>query len=79
METIIELPTEETVTQLQEMLDTPIENQAASFELALLSNVLQSGMQSLADAGSDEEALEILRQMLKSAFVIGRRHYNQLI
>lgn len=77
METI-ELPSEEAVSQLQQMLETPIENQAASFELVLLSNVLQTGMQSLADADSNDEACEILRQIIKSAFVIGRRHYDYL-
>jgi hypothetical protein len=72
-------PTEAAVLQLQEMLNIPIEDQAASFELILLSNVLQSGMQSLENAESAEETCNILRQMLKSAFVIGRRHVNQLM
>lgn len=68
----------EAVVELQQMLDTPIEDQAGNVELALLSNVLQNGMESLADADSNEEAGEILRQLVKSAFVIGRRQYNQL-
>lgn len=69
----------ETVVELQQMLDTPIENQAGNVELALLSNILQNGMESLADADSNEETREILRQLVKGAFVVGRRHYNQLI
>ena len=72
-------PTEAAVLQLQEMLNIPIEDQAASYEVNLLSNVLQSGLQSLESSESREETCEILRQMLKSAFVIGRRHFNQLV
>ena len=72
-------PTEAAVLQLQEMLKTPIEHQAASYELALLGSVLQNGLHSLENSESGEETLEILRQMLKSAFVIGRRHINQLV
>jgi hypothetical protein len=72
-------PTEAAVLQLQEMLNVPIEDQAASFELILLGNVLQSGLHSLENSESQEEFCQILRQMLKSAFVIGRRHFNQLI
>ncbi|HET7008095.1 MAG TPA: hypothetical protein VFK65_21525 [Candidatus Binatia bacterium] len=72
-------PTEAAVLQLQEMLNIPIEDQAATFELTLLSNVLQSGLHSLENAESAEETCNILRQMLKSAFVIGRRHVNQLM
>ena len=72
-------PTEAAVLQLQEMLNVPIEDQAASFELVLLGNVLQSGLHSLENSESQEEFCQILRQMLKSAFVIGRRHFNQLI
>lgn len=75
----VELPTEEAVSQLQQMLETPIEHQAASFELTLLSSILQSGMQSLSDAENNEEAFEILRQIIKSAFVIGRHHHDQLV
>jgi hypothetical protein len=72
-------PTEAAVLQLQEMLNTPIEHQAASYELTLLGTVLQNGLDSLENSESSEETSEILRQMLKSAFVIGRRHINQLV
>jgi hypothetical protein len=72
-------PTEAAVLQLQEMLNTPIEDQAASYELTLLGTVLQNGLYSLENSESSEETCEILRQMLKSAFVIGRRHINQLV
>jgi len=72
-------PTEAAVLQLQEMLNTPIEDQAASYELTLLGSVLQTGLYSLQNSESGEETCEILRQMLKSAFVIGRRHVKQLI
>lgn len=67
------------VLELQQMLNTPIEDQAASFELALLGIVMENGMQALRDSGSEEETCAALRQMLKSAFVIGRRHVNRLI
>ena len=72
-------PTEAAVLQLQAMLNTPIEDQAASYELVLLGSVLQTGIHSLENSESEEEIGEILRQMLKSAFVIGRRHINQLV
>jgi len=72
-------PTADAVLQLQEMLNIPIEDQAASYELTLLGTVLQNGLQSLENSESSEETGEILRQMLKSAFVIGRRHFNQLV
>ena len=72
-------PTEAAVLQLQEMLNTPIEHQAATYELVLLGSVLQTGLHSLENSESEEEICEILRQMLKSAFVIGRRHINQLV
>ena len=72
-------PTEDAVLQLQEMLNTPIEHQAASYELNLLGSVLQTGLYSLENSESGEETCEILRQMLKSAFVIGRRHIKQLM
>ena len=78
MEQLDEL-SEEAVLQLQAMLNTPIEHQAAQCELVLLSNVLQSGLESLQNCESGDETCEILRQMLKSAFVIGRRHATQLI
>ena len=72
-------PTEAAVLQLQEMLKTPMENQAASYELTLLGTVLQNGLQLLENSETCEETGEILRHMLKSAFVIGRRHINQLV
>jgi hypothetical protein len=72
-------PTEEAVLQLQQMLETPIEDQAAMFELSLLGGVLTNGIDLLNKSESEEETCEILRQMIKSAFVIGRRHVNQLI
>jgi len=72
-------PTEAAVLQLQEMLNTPIEHQAASYELTLLGNVLQSGLHSVENSESQEETCEILRQIIKSAFVIGRRHVSQLM
>ena len=72
-------PTEAAVLQLQEMLNTPIEDQAAAYELALLGTILQNGLQLLENSESSEETGEILRHMLKSAFVIGRRHINQLV
>jgi hypothetical protein len=67
------------VLQLQEMLNTPIENQAALYELNLLSSVLENGVQLLENSESEQETCEILRQVIKSAFVIGRRHINQLV
>jgi hypothetical protein len=75
---LIEL-TEDAALQLQEMLNTPIEDQAAAYELILLGSILQSGLHSLENSENGDETCEILRQMLKSAFVIGRRHINQLV
>ena len=72
-------PNQEIVTQIQQMLDTPIEDQAATFELALLGGVLQNTLEMLSNAENNQEASEILRSMIKSAFVIGRRHFNQLV
>jgi hypothetical protein len=72
-------PTEKAVLELQQMLDIPIEDQAASYELNLLGGVLANGINLLNQSDSAEETGEILRQMIKSAFVIGRRHANQLI
>ena len=78
MEMLQEL-NEDAVLQLQEMLNTPIEDQAALFELNLLSSLLDNGVHLLGNAESDDETCEILRQVIKSAFVIGRRHINQLV
>jgi hypothetical protein len=75
----LHIPNPDVVTQIQQMLDTPIENQAATFELALLGNVLQNTLEMLSGAENNDEASEILRSMIKSAFVIGRRHFNQLV
>jgi len=72
-------PNEETVSQLQQMLNTPIEDQAASYELSLLSSVLENGLQLLGNSESDQESCEIVRQIIKSAFVIGRRHRDHLV
>lgn len=72
-------PNEEALLQLQEMLTTPIEDQATLYELNLLGSVLGNGIQLLNASENDEETCEILRQMIKSAFVIGRRHFNQLV
>ncbi len=74
-----QMPNPDVVTQIQQMLDTPIEDQAATFELALLGNVLQNTLEMLNGAENNEEASEILRSMIKSAFVIGRRHFSQLV
>lgn len=77
MEMLQEL-NEDAVLQLQQMLNTPIEDQAAFYELNLLSSLLDNGVHLLENAESDEETCDILRQVIKSAFVIGRRHINQL-
>jgi hypothetical protein len=72
-------PSEKVVSELQQMLDIPIEDQAAPYELNLLGGVLNNGINLLNQADTSDETCEILRQMIKSAFVIGRRHFNQLI
>jgi hypothetical protein len=76
---VLHEPNEEALLQLQQMLTTPIEDQATLYELNLLGSVLTNGVELLKEAESDEETCEILRQMLKSSFVIGRRHFNQLV
>jgi hypothetical protein len=76
---VVHEPNEEALVQLQEMLTTPIEDQATLYELNLLGSVLGNGVQLLRTAENDEETCDILRQMIKSAFVIGRRHFNQLV
>jgi hypothetical protein len=76
---LIHEPTDEAVSQLQQMLETPIEDQAALYELNLLGSILTNGIHLLETSESDEETGDILRQMIKSAFVIGRRHVNQLV
>jgi hypothetical protein len=69
----------EVVLELQQMLDTPIEHQAAQYELSMLGIVLGNAINALKSSESDEETCEVLSHMLKSAFVIGRRHVNRLI
>jgi hypothetical protein len=76
---VLHEPTEESFLELQQMLETPIEDQATFYELNLLGSVLGNGLQLLKSSESDEETCDILRQMIKSAFVIGRRHANQLV
>jgi hypothetical protein len=44
----------------------------------MLGIVLGNGLQALQSSESDEETCEVLSHMLKSAFVIGRRHVNRL-
>jgi hypothetical protein len=78
METLQELNADVFV-ELQKMLDTPIENQAAPFELDLLGMLLGNGLQALTASESDEETVEALREVIKTAFVIGRRHANRLV
>jgi hypothetical protein len=69
----------EAVLEIQQMLETPIEHQAAQYELSMLGVVLGNALQALQSAESDEETCEVLSHMVKSAFVIGRRHVNRLI
>lgn len=78
MESLHELNAE-VFLELQEMLDTPIEHQAASYELDLLGVVLGDGFEALKASESDEEIGEALRGMIITAFVIGRRHINHLV
>jgi hypothetical protein len=61
------------------MLDTPIEDQAASLELSLLGVVLGNGIEALKGAETEEETCSALGQIIKSAFVIGRRHASRLV
>lgn len=76
----IELLSEEAMAQLQQMIDTPLEDQASNFEMTLLGNILQSGVQSLKDASKDDKTREvILFQIIKNAFVLGRSHNHQLL
>ncbi len=76
---ILQEPSDETVVELQQMLDTPIENQAALFELNLLGTLLDNALELIKNSDSEEETCDLLRQVIKSAFVIGRRHANQLM
>ena len=76
---VLHEPNEEAILQLQQMLTTPIEDQATLYELNLLGSVLGNGIELLRTAENDEETSDILRQMIKSAFVIGRRHVGQLM
>ena len=71
-------PSNDAILQLQQMLNTPLEDQATPYKLSLLSTLLENGVQLLGASESDHEICDILRQIIKSAFVIGRRHMNQL-
>jgi len=76
---ILQEPTDEAVVELQQMLETPIEDQAALFELNLLGTLLENGLELIKNSENEEETCDLLRQVIKSAFVIGRRHANQLV
>ena len=78
METDRELQAEE-ILEFQKMLDTPIEDQAADYELSWLGIVLRNGIEALQGAENEQETYEALGLIIKSAFVIGRRHANRLI
>ena len=67
------------VLEFQKMLDTPLEDQAADYELSWLGMVLGNGIEALKGADSEEETYEALGLIVKSAFVIGRRHANRLV
>jgi hypothetical protein len=69
----------EEILEFQKMLDTPIEDQAADYELSWLGMVLRNGIEALQGAENEEETYEALGLIIKSAFVIGRRHANRLI
>lgn len=76
----VELLSDKAIAQLQQMMDTPLEDQASGFEMALLEQLLQSGAQSLQEAGDDRKKCEIiLFQVIKNAFVLGRNHNHQLL
>jgi hypothetical protein len=78
MEIHQEVPAEE-ILEFQKMLDTPIEDQAADYELSWLGIVLRNGIAALKSAENEEETYEALGLVIKSAFVIGRRHANRLV
>ena len=78
MEIDRELHAEE-ILEFQKMLDTPIEDQAADYELSWLGMVLRNGIEALQGAENEDETYEALGLIIKSAFVIGRRHANRLI
>ena len=61
------------------MLDTPIEDQAADHELSWLGIVLKNVIAALKDAENEEETYETLGLIIKSTFVIGRRHAHRLV
>jgi hypothetical protein len=69
----------EEILEFQKMLDTPIEDQAADYELSWLGMVLRNGIEALQGAENEEETYEALGLIIKGAFVIGRRHANRLI
>ena len=78
MEIHQEVPADE-ILEFQKMLDTPIEDQAADYELSWLGIVLRNGIAALKSAENEEETYEALGLVIKSAFVIGRRHANRLV
>jgi hypothetical protein len=78
MEIDRELQTQE-ILEFQKMLDTPIEDQAADYELSWLGMILKNGIAALQGAEGEEERYEALGLIIKSAFVIGRRHTSRLI
>ena len=70
---------DEAILEFQKMLDIPIEDQATDYELGWLGMVLQNGIQAVQGAENEEETYDALGLIIKSAFVIGRRHANHLI
>jgi hypothetical protein len=78
MEIHQDVPAEE-ILEFEKMLDTPIEDQAADYELSWLGIVLRNGIAALKGAENEEETYEALGLVIKSAFVIGRRHANRLV
>ena len=67
------------VLELEKMLAIPIEDQATADELGLLAIILGNGIQALKASESGEEASEVLSNIVKSAFVVGRRHAKHLL
>ena len=67
------------VLELEQMLAIPLEDQATADELSLLGIILGNGIQALKASESGEEACAALSNIVKSAFVVGRRHTNHLM
>ena len=61
------------------MLAIPLEDQASADELSFLGIILGNGIQALKASETGEEACEVLSNIVKSAFVVGRRHANHLV